>query len=137
MGLNGLVIACSIDLFGNFYPYTSRTYVNLTKYDKFVNWQDIYHITGPLSEKQIAFMCRETLQGLAYLHAMHPPRFENISIHPPKMHFYILEMVPLICLVQNASGHQGRKYSSDRKCRCETGRFRRLSPGKVQILASN
>ena len=36
--------------------------------------QDIYHITGPLSEKQIAFMCRETLQGLAYLHSMHPPR---------------------------------------------------------------
>ena len=24
--------------------------------------QDIYHITGPLSEKQIAYMCRETLQ---------------------------------------------------------------------------
>ena len=32
--------------------------------------QDIYHITGPLSEKQIAFMSRETLQGLAYLHSM-------------------------------------------------------------------
>ena len=27
-------------------------------------------VTGPLSEKQIAFMCRETLQGLAYLHSM-------------------------------------------------------------------
>jgi len=32
--------------------------------------QDIYHITGPLLEKQIAYMSRETLQGLAYLHAM-------------------------------------------------------------------
>jgi len=32
--------------------------------------QDIYHISGPLTEKQIAFMCRETLQGLAYLHSM-------------------------------------------------------------------
>ncbi|XP_072749794.1 mitogen-activated protein kinase kinase kinase kinase 5 isoform X2 [Anoplolepis gracilipes] len=32
--------------------------------------QDIYHITGPLSEIQIAYMCRETLTGLAYLHSM-------------------------------------------------------------------
>ncbi|XP_035741943.1 mitogen-activated protein kinase kinase kinase kinase 5-like isoform X3 [Vespa mandarinia] len=32
--------------------------------------QDIYHITGPLSEIQIAYMCRETLMGLAYLHSM-------------------------------------------------------------------
>jgi len=32
--------------------------------------QDIYHITGPLTEKQIAYMSRETLQGLAYLHNM-------------------------------------------------------------------
>uniref|UniRef100_UPI00358F8CE3 mitogen-activated protein kinase kinase kinase kinase 5-like isoform X2 n=1 Tax=Myxine glutinosa TaxID=7769 RepID=UPI00358F8CE3 len=31
--------------------------------------QDIYHVTGPLSETQIAYMCRETLQGLAYLHS--------------------------------------------------------------------
>ncbi|XP_051275138.1 mitogen-activated protein kinase kinase kinase kinase 3 isoform X6 [Dicentrarchus labrax] len=30
--------------------------------------QDIYHITGPLSESQIAYMSRETLQGLYYLH---------------------------------------------------------------------
>ncbi|XP_026210247.1 mitogen-activated protein kinase kinase kinase kinase 3-like isoform X5 [Anabas testudineus] len=30
--------------------------------------QDIYHVTGPLSESQIAYMSRETLQGLFYLH---------------------------------------------------------------------
>ncbi|KAI5736989.1 hypothetical protein M8J76_009116 [Diaphorina citri] len=30
--------------------------------------QDIYHITGPLTELQIAYMCKETLHGLAYLH---------------------------------------------------------------------
>ncbi|XP_026743472.1 mitogen-activated protein kinase kinase kinase kinase 5 isoform X1 [Trichoplusia ni] len=32
--------------------------------------QDIYHETGPLSELQIAYMCRETLTGLSYLHSM-------------------------------------------------------------------
>ncbi|XP_049819069.1 mitogen-activated protein kinase kinase kinase kinase 5 isoform X2 [Aethina tumida] len=32
--------------------------------------QDIYHITGPLTETQIAYMCRETLLGLSYLHGM-------------------------------------------------------------------
>ncbi|XP_029454215.1 mitogen-activated protein kinase kinase kinase kinase 5 isoform X2 [Rhinatrema bivittatum] len=31
--------------------------------------QDIYHVTGPLTESQIAYVCRETLQGLAYLHS--------------------------------------------------------------------
>ncbi|XP_041069481.1 mitogen-activated protein kinase kinase kinase kinase 3 isoform X9 [Carcharodon carcharias] len=31
--------------------------------------QDIYHVTGPLSELQIAYVCRETLQGLYYLHS--------------------------------------------------------------------
>ncbi|XP_030626688.1 mitogen-activated protein kinase kinase kinase kinase 3 [Chanos chanos] len=30
--------------------------------------QDIYHVTGPLTEPQIAYVSRETLQGLYYLH---------------------------------------------------------------------
>lgn len=31
---------------------------------------NIFLVTGPLSEIQIAYMCRETLTGLAYLHSM-------------------------------------------------------------------
>ncbi|XP_041703280.1 mitogen-activated protein kinase kinase kinase kinase 5 isoform X2 [Coregonus clupeaformis] len=31
--------------------------------------QDVYHVTGPLSEIQIAYVCRETIQGLGYLHS--------------------------------------------------------------------
>lgn len=30
--------------------------------------QDIYNVTGPLTEKQIAYMCVETIKGLDYLH---------------------------------------------------------------------
>ncbi|XP_053328901.1 mitogen-activated protein kinase kinase kinase kinase 1 [Spea bombifrons] len=30
--------------------------------------QDVYQVTGALSEQQTAYVCRETLQGLSYLH---------------------------------------------------------------------
>uniref|UniRef100_A0A673N049 Mitogen-activated protein kinase kinase kinase kinase n=1 Tax=Sinocyclocheilus rhinocerous TaxID=307959 RepID=A0A673N049_9TELE len=34
--------------------------------------QDIYHVTGPLSELQIAYVCRETLQVRSFQHCSHP-----------------------------------------------------------------
>jgi mitogen-activated protein kinase kinase kinase kinase 5 len=36
-------------------------------FSEFILW---FAVTGPLSEAQIAYMCKETLHGLSYLHAM-------------------------------------------------------------------
>jgi [mitogen-activated protein kinase] kinase 5 len=33
-----------------------------------ISLQDIYQVIGPLTEQQIAYVCRETLLGLQYLH---------------------------------------------------------------------
>jgi len=33
-----------------------------------ISLQDIYQVVGPLAEQQIAYVCRETLLGLQYLH---------------------------------------------------------------------
>lgn len=33
-----------------------------------VSLQDIYQVIGPCTEQQIAYVCRETLMGLQYLH---------------------------------------------------------------------
>ena len=46
--------------------------------------------------------------------------------------FNLLEMDQLTCLLQNASGYQGSKYSPDRKCGCQAGRFWSLCSGKIQ-----
>lgn len=45
--------------------------VDLISYNKLIIFvfQDIYQVTGPLSEHQIAYMSRETLKGLEYLHS--------------------------------------------------------------------
>lgn len=47
--------------------YHSKTESNVIN---FISKSFIVLVTGPLGEQQIAYMCRETLLGLSYLHSM-------------------------------------------------------------------
>uniref|UniRef100_A0A673Y1D1 Mitogen-activated protein kinase kinase kinase kinase 2 n=1 Tax=Salmo trutta TaxID=8032 RepID=A0A673Y1D1_SALTR len=53
--------------------------------------QDIYHVTGPFKEKQIAYICRETLQGLYHLH-------ETSKMHRDIKTYRILDSVSRLSL---------------------------------------
>uniref|UniRef100_A0A674CYI7 Mitogen-activated protein kinase kinase kinase kinase 6 n=1 Tax=Salmo trutta TaxID=8032 RepID=A0A674CYI7_SALTR len=46
--------------------------------------QDIYHATGPLNERQIAYVCRETLQSLIYIYFL---IYSNICLHLSRHRF--------------------------------------------------
>ena len=52
-----------------FLGYANLFHIRLSLYLTYILFP-FFSVTGPLLEKQIAFMCRETLQGLAYLHSM-------------------------------------------------------------------
>uniref|UniRef100_A0A8C2DRX0 Mitogen-activated protein kinase kinase kinase kinase n=1 Tax=Cyprinus carpio TaxID=7962 RepID=A0A8C2DRX0_CYPCA len=53
--------------FGSYLRYIDKLWISM-EYCGGGSLQDIYHVTGPLSESQIAYVCRETLQGVYYLH---------------------------------------------------------------------
>lgn len=50
-------------------PYHCIFFSLIFAHCSFLTFQ-LVTVTGPLSEIQIAYMCRETLLGLAYLHSM-------------------------------------------------------------------
>ncbi|KAI4813308.1 hypothetical protein KUCAC02_024640 [Chaenocephalus aceratus] len=69
--------------------------------------QDIYHVTGPLSESQIAYMSRETLQGLYYLHnkgKMHRD-IKGANILLTDNGYVKLGMAPEVAAVERKGGY--------------------------------
>ncbi|VDM57982.1 unnamed protein product [Angiostrongylus costaricensis] len=69
--------------------------------------QDIYHMTGPLSELQIAFVCRETLKGLDYLHKMGKVHrdIKGANILLTHAGDQTLEMAPEVACVERRGGY--------------------------------
>ena len=64
--------SAAADLFKTFITVGRQTTCFVLRFCScfFDRWFVLSAVTGPLNEIQIAYMCKETLQGLAYLHTM-------------------------------------------------------------------